>query len=132
MSDDAVDYGGSSDSDAPESESEQVPSRLPLSSSGIVHFGAYNMSDLSVLLCSLRMRMRAIIAGIDVDRRHRRDLLRPLHVVPAPPQAVTLTPRDSDRDAGAADDGDYELEERSAGNLPVNTPRRRFGPFFLG
>ena len=33
-----------------------------------------------------------IIAGIFVDRRLLRDLLRPLHVVPAPPQAVTLTP----------------------------------------
>jgi hypothetical protein len=39
--------------------------------------------------------MRTFIAGIlvdrDVDRRRLwRDLLRPLHVVPAPPQAVTL------------------------------------------
>ena len=36
--------------------------------------------------------MRTFIAGIDVDRRLWRDLLRPLHwhVVPAPPQAVTL------------------------------------------
>jgi hypothetical protein len=34
--------------------------------------------------------MRTFIAGIDVDRRLWRDLLRPLHMVPAPPQAVTL------------------------------------------
>ena len=36
--------------------------------------------------------MRSIIAGIDVDRRLWRDPLRSPHVVPAPPQAVTLTP----------------------------------------
>ncbi len=37
MSDDAVDYGGSSDA---ESESDQVPSRLPARPGGIVHFDA--------------------------------------------------------------------------------------------
>ncbi len=68
--------------------------------------------------------MRTFIAGIDVDRRLWRDRLRPLHMVPAPPQAVVNT-----ADAGAADDGDYGLEERSAGN----TPRRRpVGDMFQG
>ncbi len=75
--------------------------------------------------------MRTFIAGIDVDRRLWRDLLRlgPLHVVP---QCASSSSSSDTADAGAADDGDYELEERSAGNFPVNTPRRRFGPFFLG
>ncbi len=37
--------------------------------------------------------MRTFIAGIDVDRRLWRDLLRPLRVVPAPPKLGELALR---------------------------------------
>ncbi len=77
------------------------------------------------------------IAGIDVDRRLWRDLLRPLCVVPAFRSSASSS--DTDADAGAADDGDYKLE----GGVPVLAHRAAhetetgccrcvfFGPSFL-
>ena len=56
------------------------------------------VSDASDRVLRSTLSLRTFIAGIDVDRRLWRDLLRPLHVVPAPPQAVTLPV-----DAGAAE-----------------------------
>ena len=59
MSDDAVDYGSSSD------ESDQVPSRLPARAESCIL-----AHDLSVLhAAGRRFRMRTFIAGIDADRR---------------------------------------------------------------
>ena len=121
MSDDAVDYGSSSDSD---SESDKVPSRLPARAESCIL-----AHDLSVLH-----------AGFGCEPSSSSPEQTSIGVC----DAIFCDPSTSDRasaesssrsdtaDAGAvslaADDGDYELEERSAGN----TPRRRFGPFFLG
>jgi hypothetical protein len=83
MSDDAraVDYSGTSDSD---SESDKVPSTEEPSESQLRvernrAFWRRGMISAS-FRGSCRFRMRTFIAGIDVDRRLRRDLLRPLHM----------------------------------------------------
>ncbi len=48
------------------------------------------VSDASDRVLRSTLSLRTFIAGIDVDRRLWRDLLRPLHMVPAPPQVATL------------------------------------------
>jgi hypothetical protein len=66
MSDDAVDYSGTSDSD---SESDKVPSTEAPSS------GRSSRAESCILAHDLterpscRFRMRTFIAGMDVDRR---------------------------------------------------------------
>jgi len=78
---DAVDYGGTSDSD---SESDEVPSRLP-APGGIV---IWRMILASFMQDSDAHHHRR--CGKDGDRRLCRDPLRSPHVT-APPQAVTMT-----------------------------------------
>jgi hypothetical protein len=112
MSDGAVDYSGTSDSD---SESDRSPPGSQLER---------NRAFWRMISASFMQ-----VSDAHLHRRNRRRSASVTRSSATPRRRASSSSESSSdtADAGAADDGDYELEERSAGN----TPRRRFGPFFL-
>jgi hypothetical protein len=110
MSDDAVDYSGTSDSD---SESDKVPE-----------------VQLERNRAFWRMISASFIQDSDahLHRRNRRRSASVTRSSATPPHGASSSSNSDTADAGAADDGDYEPEERSAGN----TPEATVGDMFQG
>ena len=102
MSDDAVDYGSSSD------ESDKVPPGSQLER---------NRAFWRMISASFMQ-----VSDAHFHRRNRRRSASVTRSSATPPRRASSSSSSDTADAGAgADDGDYELEERSAGI----TPRRR-------